>query len=89
MFGHVRKGARARDLEDSLQWLIDAGLAHKVPLVERPGAPLSMFADRGFFKIYMSDVGLFRCMAGAPPEFALGGSEKSAPCVGGLAPARL
>jgi hypothetical protein len=27
VFGHVRKGARAKDLEDALQWLVDAQMA--------------------------------------------------------------
>ena len=26
VFSHVRAGSRARDLEDALQWLVDAGL---------------------------------------------------------------
>ena len=57
------KGYRAKDLEDSLEWLIDAGLIFKVPLVEKPNIPLSSYADNSYFKIYLCDVGLMIKMA--------------------------
>ncbi|MCL2296112.1 MAG: ATP-binding protein [Methanomassiliicoccaceae archaeon] len=62
MFGHVKTGARASDLEDALQWLISAGLLYKVKLVNPPRMPLAMFADNTYFKLYMSDVGILRRM---------------------------
>lgn len=63
IFSQVKKGYRAKDLEDSLEWLIDAGLIFKVPLVEKPNMPLSSYADNSYFKIYLCDVGLMRKMA--------------------------
>ena len=63
-FGHAVKGARSKDLEDSLQWLIDAGMVYRVPRAERIGIPLSAFASDNLFKIYMMDVGILRYMAG-------------------------
>lgn len=63
IFSQVKKGYRAKDLEDSLEWLIDAGLIFKVPLVEKPNIPLSSYADNSYFKIYLCDVGLMRKMA--------------------------
>ena len=60
MFSHVREGKRAADLEDALQWLVDAGLVSKLYMVENPESPLSGFADKSYFKVYMCDVGLLR-----------------------------
>ena len=60
VFGHVKTGGRARDLEDALQWLINAGLVYKLPLVSYPEIPLSGVCDETNFKIYMADVGLLR-----------------------------
>ncbi|MDR3206578.1 MAG: ATP-binding protein [Candidatus Methanoplasma sp.] len=69
MFGHVRTGGRSRDLEDALWWLVNAGLVHKVDLAERPEVPIFINADASHFKLYMSDAGLLRRMAGIPPGF--------------------
>lgn len=60
VYGHVKKGARAKDLEDALQWLISAGLCHKVNRIEKPNIPISAYIDIQKFKIYLSDVGLLR-----------------------------
>lgn len=71
MFSQVKQGSRAKDLEDALIWLIDAGLIYKVSKVEKPNIPLSSYADYSFFKIYLSDVGLLRKLANVPPEVVL------------------
>ena len=60
IFSHVREGKRAADLEDALQWLVDAGLVIKLHLVENPELPLSGFSDKSYFKVYLCDVGLLR-----------------------------
>lgn len=60
VFSHVREGGRARDLEDALEWLIDAGLVYKQKLVEKPELPLAYMAVDTSFKVFMSDVGLLR-----------------------------
>lgn len=60
IFSHVKTGARAKDLEDALSWLVNAGIAHKLNLVETPELPLSGMADYTYFKVYMSDIGLLR-----------------------------
>ena len=60
VFSHVKEGKRSAELEDALQWLCDAGLISQVCLVEKPELPLSAFADKTYFKVYMSDVGLLR-----------------------------
>jgi predicted AAA+ superfamily ATPase len=69
MFGHARAGARAKDLEKELQWLINAGLVHKVKKVDLPQMPLPMNIDASSFKIYMADIGILRKVAKIPPDF--------------------
>jgi len=60
LYSVVKKGARAREYENALNWLKNAGLVNKVALVTRPGIPLSAYEDLSSFKIYMLDVGLLR-----------------------------
>ena len=60
IFSHVKSGARAKDLEDALEWLQSAGIAGKLLMVPNPQIPLSSEADNTYFKVYMSDIGLLR-----------------------------
>jgi len=71
IYGRVKPGARARNLEDALEWLIGAGIAHKVCKVEKPAMPLSAYADRSHFKLYLADTGLLRRMARLPASVIL------------------
>ncbi len=64
VFSHVKAGVRARDLEDALQWLVDAGLVYRLEKVSAPQIPLSACADATFFKTYLHDVGILRRSAG-------------------------
>ncbi|GHS87532.1 ATPase [Synergistales bacterium] len=75
IFSQVKKGLRAKDLEDALEWLLSAGLARKVAKIEKPFMPLSAYADQSFFKLYMADVGLLRKMSRLPATALLGKSE--------------
>ncbi len=69
----VKEGARAREYEDALQWLIDAGLVHKVYRSSAPGLPIAAYDDLSAFKIYLVDVGLLRRQALlAPTAFGEG-----------------
>ncbi len=63
----VKEGARAREYENALQWLIDARLTHKIYRSSAPGLPLSAYDDLSAFKIYLSDVGLLRTLAQLHP----------------------
>ncbi len=69
----VKEGARAREYEDALQWLVDARLVHKIYRSSAPGLPVSAYDDLSAFKIYLVDVGLLRCLARlAPTAFGEG-----------------
>lgn len=71
IFSHVKKGLRAKDLEDALQWLISAGLVYKVTKIEKPFLPLSAYADQAYFKLYMADIGLLRKISNLSAEALL------------------
>ena len=75
VFSHVKEGKRSKELEDALQWLKDAGLVSQLYLVEKPETPLSAFADKTYFKVYMSDIGLLRAKSGISPETILNETE--------------
>jgi predicted AAA+ superfamily ATPase len=60
----VREGARAREYEDALLWLIQAGLVLKVNRSSKPHIPLSAYDELSAFKLYLLDVGLLRQHAG-------------------------
>lgn len=75
VFSHVKAGKRSADLEDALQWLSDAGLITRVCLVDKPEIPLSGFADKTYFKVYMSDIGLLRVRSGVAAETIMGSPE--------------
>lgn len=75
IFSHVKEGKRAKDLEDSLEWLKNAGLIYRLELVEKPELPLSFCADGAYFKVYMCDVGLLRRKSGLDYKTILNGAE--------------
>lgn len=75
VFSHVKEGKRSSELEDALEWLIDAGLVYKLELVGNPELPLAFEADAMFFKIYLSDVGLLRRKSGVSHRTILEDSE--------------
>ena len=66
IYGAVRKGARAKDFEIAIQWLIDAGLVHKMERTRDAKVPLKFYADMDAFKLYLLDVGLLGALTQTP-----------------------
>lgn len=85
VFSQVKEGRRAHELEDALQWVIDAGLAYRVEMVATPEVPLNYAANASYFKVYLVDVGLLRRRAGVHYRAILEGSELYARFKGALA----
>jgi uncharacterized protein len=69
----VKTGARAREYEDALLWLEEAGLVHRVFCVTKPAIPLSASRDISAFKLYALDCGILRRLSGLNPEIILQG----------------
>lgn len=63
MYRSVKEGVRAREYEDALTWLCNAGLAYKIYRNTKPSLPVSAYDDPGAFKLYAVDVGLLRRLA--------------------------
>ncbi len=75
IYGAVKKGARANDFEIAIQWLIDAGLVHKVSRIKKASIPLSFYEDLSAFKLFVLDCGLLGAMSQTPPEQILIGNN--------------
>ncbi|MHB1949115.1 MAG: ATP-binding protein [Gammaproteobacteria bacterium] len=58
IFSMIRSGARARDYEEAIQWLLDAGLIYKNLNTETVKIPLSAYTKSNIFKLFLLDVGL-------------------------------
>ena len=63
LYQTIKSGARAREYEDALLWLIQAGLIHKVNRCNKPHLPLTAYDDLSAFKLFLVDVGLLRSLA--------------------------
>ncbi len=75
VFGHIAKGARARNYQSGITWLEQAGLVTRVRRVTKPGLPLRSYADGSAFKLFLLDVGLLAAMAGLDKRTVIGGSS--------------
>lgn len=84
VYGALRDGARAKDFEIAIQWLINAGLVHKVPRCNKLALPLSIYEDLSAFKLYFIDLGLLGAMAKTEPAQVLLASDTFTEYKGGM-----
>lgn len=75
IYGRIKQGARAKEYDLAIQWLIDAGIIHKVSRIKEIRLPLKFYQDMNAFKLYMVDCGLFACMTDAPASQMLIGNN--------------
>lgn len=75
IYGLIREGARAREYEMALSWLIDCGLIYQINRVTKPDIPLVAYQDFSAFKLYILDVGLLNAMADISPKTLLEGNK--------------
>ncbi len=71
----IRKGARAKEYEIALTWLIDCGLIHKIFRVSKPAIPLKAYTDFSAFKAFIVDVGLLSAMCSIDATTLLKGNS--------------
>ena len=64
IYGAVREGARARDFEEAIEWLVSAGMLNRVYNVGKMEHPLTAFDKLDQFKLFLFDTGLLKYMAG-------------------------
>lgn len=60
LYSAVKSGARAREYENALNWLIHADILEKVGRISKSALPLSAYEDLSAFKVYMNDIGILR-----------------------------
>lgn len=75
IYNVLKKGARATEYELAIQWLMDAGIVHKVCRVKELQMPVKFYEDLGAFKLFLLDCGLLGCMADAPASQMLVGNN--------------
>ncbi len=74
IYSVLRQGARAKDFEDAIQWLVEADLICKTYNVTCPNLPLTAYCDSDIFKLYMFDVGLYGAIANLDPVIQIRGN---------------
>lgn len=67
----IKDGARAREYEDALLWLEEAGLVFRIYNLTKPGIPISAYRDISAFKLYAFDCGILRRLARLSPAMML------------------
>lgn len=75
IYGAIKKGARAKDFENAIQWLINAGLVNKITRVKKLEMPLKFYEDFDCFKLFINDLGLLGAMTQAPAAEILVGNN--------------
>lgn len=75
IYGLIKTGARAREYELALSWLIDCRLIHKVSQISKPSIPLSAYASTSAFKLYLLDIGLLSTLSMVDKKTILQGSS--------------
>ena len=58
IYGNLKKGGRAKEYAQALQWLLDAGLVYKINRVSKVQLPLRFYEEDSIFKLFPLDVGL-------------------------------
>ena len=71
VFRAVREGARAREYESALDWLVLSGMIYRIYCTEKPELPMKHYEDLTAFKVYVLDQAVLRSMAELPPEAVL------------------
>ena len=75
LYSVIKESARAREYENAINWLVNAGLMVKVHRVNKIGIPLKAYEDLEAFKIYILDIGLLCCMTELSAKTLLEGNN--------------
>lgn len=75
VYGVLKGGARAKEFELAIEWLVNCGQVHKVFRTSKPSIPLKAYEDRSAFKIYLVDIGLLAAMGDIDVRTLLKGND--------------
>ena len=73
-YSEISKYARAREYNDIIIWLQDAGLVYKSYNIDTPKLPLSGYKKENIFKLFLLDVGLLGAMLNLSPKSIIEGN---------------
>ena len=57
-YSKVKSGARAREYESAINWLLSSKMVFKCSNIKKCEKPLKVFINNDVFKLYLSDVGI-------------------------------
>lgn len=80
----IKKGGRASEFENAIEWLCLSGIVSQVYKVEQIKKPLENYRDIDSFKIYISDMGLLGARKEINPDDILFMSEEINDFKGGM-----
>ncbi len=75
IYGAIKTGGRAKEFENAIQWLVNAGIVHKITRINKFEMPLKYYEDFESFKLFVNDLGLLGAMTDAPPSEILVGNN--------------
>jgi len=75
IYAKIKQGARAKDFELAMAWLLDCGLIKQIFRVTKPDLPLKAYLDFSAFKLFMVDIGLMVAMSELDVKVILEGSR--------------
>ncbi len=75
IYGAAKEGARARDFEAALSWLINSGLVYRVNKITKPDLPITAYEDFNSFKLFVLDVGLLGAMTDLQADTIIDGNR--------------
>ena len=75
IYGAAKEGARARDFEAALSWLINSGLVYRVNKITKPDLPITAYEDFNSFKLFVLDVGLLGAMTDLQADTIIDGNS--------------
>jgi predicted AAA+ superfamily ATPase len=75
IYSHIKQGARAKEFELAMAWLIDCGLIKQVYRATKPNLPIKAYLDFFSFKLFMVDIGLMVAMGELDVKVILEGSR--------------
>ena len=75
MYGGIRHGARAKDFEGAIKWLVDSGFLMQTHKISKPTLPLTSYCDSSTFKLFFNDVGLLAAQFDLNAKTIIGGYD--------------
>jgi predicted AAA+ superfamily ATPase len=73
IYGLIKEGARAKEYELAIQWMLDSGLLIQCHRTKDAKIPLIAYQDLSAFKLYHNDIGLLGAMSKLSPRTVVEG----------------